>query len=152
MSARERQTLSDELLDEFDASILMLGRLMAARHGEACEGTTVSGPRLLVLRLLDAHGSKAGELASLLGVKAPAVTSLIDGLEKEGLVSREHSADDRRVVLVTLTSEGRTALREAEAVRRRYMRQYLAALTEADVRDLIRIQRTVIRTIFEMDA
>ena len=132
--------------------MLTLGRLMMSRHSEMTAGSPVTGPRLLVLRLLAEGDSKAGDLACRLGVKAPAVSSLIEGLERDGYVAREHGAEDRRVVLVTLTDVGRAVLSEAEAVRRGHMRRYLAALTEEDVRTLIRIQRTLIDSIVEMDA
>ncbi len=144
--------LSDALLDEFDATFLQLGRLMASRHAETCEGVSVTGPRLVALKLLAEHGAKAGELAAQLGVKAPAVSSMIDGLEREGLVTREHATEDRRVVVVTLTEAGVTVLREAEATRREHMRRYLSVLSEDDVRALIRIQRRLIETIPEVDS
>ncbi len=149
---RELSALSDELLDEFDATFLMLGRLMASRHADVCEGVPVTGPRMLVLRALAGDGAKAGEVAAQLGVKAPAATALIDGLERDGLVTREHVAQDRRVVLVKLTEAGRTVLHEAEAARREHMRRYLSALSPEDVRTLIRIQRTLIDTVSETDA
>ncbi len=152
MSSRRHPTppLSDTLLDEFDATFLQLGRLMASRHAaETCEGVAVTGPRLVALRLLAEHGTKAGELATQLGVKAPAMSAMIDGLERDGLVVREHGSDDRRVVVVRLTESGRSALEEAEASRREHMRRYLGALTEDDVRALIRIQRTLIDSISE---
>jgi DNA-binding MarR family transcriptional regulator len=151
-AASAAPALSDALLDEFDASMLMLGRLMMSRHADVCEGIPVTGPRFLVLRLLGDRDFKVGDLASLLGVKAPAMSSIIEGLEREGLVTREHSAEDRRVVLVALTESGRAVLAEAEGVRRAHMRRYLDALTADDVRALIRIQRTLIDTIVAMES
>ena len=35
------------------------------------------------------------------------ITGLIDTLERDGLVKREHTLDDRRMMLVRLTAEGR---------------------------------------------
>jgi DNA-binding MarR family transcriptional regulator len=143
----------DELLDELDSTLMVLGRLMAARHGEQCAGHAVSGPRLVLLKVIAEVGpTKAGDLAAVLGIKAPATTSLVDGLEREGLVVREHDTDDRRVTLVSLTEEGRSLLAEAELVRREHMRRYLSVLSEDDVRSLIRIQRTLIDAIVDQEA
>jgi len=143
----------DALLDELDSTLMMLGRLMTARHGEQCAGHAVSGPRLMLLRVLAEVGpTKAGDLAAVLGIKAPATTSLVDGLEREGLVVRDHDAEDRRVTLVSLTEEGRVLLAEAELVRREHMRSYLSVLSEDDVRSLIRIQRTLIDAIVDHEA
>lgn len=144
---------SDELLDEFDATMLMLGRQMSARHSEHCENTPMTGPRIIALRILsEAGSSKSGDLAALLGIKAPALSALVDGLEREGLVSREHDAQDRRVTRIDLTDEGRAALQVAEQRRREHMRTYLTVLGEDDIRTLIRIQRKLIATMIEQDA
>lgn len=144
---------SDELLDELDATVMMLGRQMAARFGDACEHGVLGGPRLLLLRLLEEHGpTKAGELATSLAIKAPATSSLIDGLERDGLVSRTHDPEDRRVTLVQVTEHGSAALNDAEKVRRDHMRRYLSVLSDDDIRTLIRIQRDLIGAMTEHDA
>lgn len=152
MEAQNNQSSLDELLDELDRTIMMLGRLMSARHsGEECD-ITLAGPRLMLMRVLNELCClKIGDLAGLLGIKAPAATSLIDSLERDGLVAREHDTEDRRVTLVTLTDAGKAALHEAEQVRRDHMRQYMSVLSEEDIRSLIRIQRTLIAAIVEND-
>jgi MarR family 2-MHQ and catechol resistance regulon transcriptional repressor len=48
-----------------------------------------------------------GELASKLLVTGGNVTYVMDRLEQQGLVERERSAEDRRVVRARLTAEGR---------------------------------------------
>jgi len=61
------------------------------------------------VRCLDwlADGPKsAGELAAGTGLSTPATTTLIDRLERKGLVERARDANDRRRVLVKMTSEG----------------------------------------------
>jgi MarR family transcriptional regulator for hemolysin len=71
--------------------------------------------------------AKSGEpmsqraLADLVGVEGPSMVSMLDRLEREGLVTRAPSPTDRRVKLVQLTEAG-TALykqvrKEADAVR-----------------------------------
>jgi MarR family transcriptional regulator for hemolysin len=47
-------------------------------------------------------------LADLVGVEGPSMVSMLDRLEREGLVTREPSATDRRVKLVHLTAAGTT--------------------------------------------
>jgi DNA-binding MarR family transcriptional regulator len=51
------------------------------------------------------------------GVTQPAMTQLISRLEEAGLVRREPSADDGRVVLVAITDQGRTVLAKRRAAR-----------------------------------
>jgi DNA-binding MarR family transcriptional regulator len=48
-----------------------------------------------------------GELAAATGLSAGATTTLIDRLETKGFVRRVRDPDDRRKVLVEMTSDGR---------------------------------------------
>ena len=56
-------------------------------------------------------------LAAREGVTQPAMTQLISRLEDSGLVRREASQEDGRVVLVVITDEGRAVLAQRRAVR-----------------------------------
>ncbi len=51
------------------------------------------------------------------GVTQPAMTQLISRLEESGLVRREASQEDGRVVLVAITDEGRAVLARRRLVR-----------------------------------
>lgn len=137
--------LPDQLLDDLDATVSQLGRLFTARHGELCCEGALSMPQMMALRAIHEHGSvKVGDIAAALGVKAPAASALVDGLEKAGYVDRDHDPDDRRVSLLKLTSVGTYALGEAESERRHYMQRYTQVLTEEDITNLIRIHRKLI--------
>lgn len=56
-------------------------------------------------------------LAAREGVTQPAMTQLITRLEESGLVRREASAEDGRVVLVVITDDGREVLAQRRLVR-----------------------------------
>lgn len=47
------------------------------------------------------------EVGARLIQRVPDVTRLLDRMEKEGLVERTRSAEDRRIVLVSVTPEGK---------------------------------------------
>jgi DNA-binding MarR family transcriptional regulator len=78
-------------------------------------------------------------LAAREGVTQPAMTQLISRLEEAGLVRRESHPEDGRVVLVTITDEGRATLarrRESRAARlaailAQLSPEHLAALSAA---------------------
>lgn len=53
------------------------------------------------------HADTAQGLAALMNMDAGAMTRLIDRLESKGLLARERSQDDRRVVRLRLTAAGR---------------------------------------------
>jgi len=70
-------------------------------------------PRFDLLAQLDKHPEKLtmGELSSLLMVSGGNVTGLAKQLEKEGLITREPLASDRRSYQVGMTPEGREHFR-----------------------------------------
>jgi MarR family transcriptional regulator, organic hydroperoxide resistance regulator len=53
-------------------------------------------------------------LAEAAAVAAPTATRMLDGLDRDGLVTRTPSATDRRCVVVELTPAGREALTRTE--------------------------------------
>ena len=60
---------------------------------------------------------QVGELARCLGVSAAASSKNLDKLERLGLVAREVSREDRRVVLLRATEEGAELVREYERLK-----------------------------------
>ena len=57
--------------------------------------------------LLEQDGLTIGSMSQKRGVDAPAATAFITRMEQNGLVERRHDREDRRVVKVYLTEEGR---------------------------------------------
>ena len=66
----------------------------------------------------------------------PSIVSAIGTLERAGLVTRERSGDDRRLVSVALTAQGRRLVRKAQAVLHRCERALTAGLTKAERRQM----------------
>ena len=60
--------------------------------------------------LQDEDGLTIGSISQIRGIDAPTVTGIIKRLEQSGLVERRHDKEDRRVVKVFLTHEGRDIL------------------------------------------
>lgn len=150
-SLKRTRPISDELLDELSANVIMLGRLFVAQCERANPASPVDGPRLLMLRVLsEASERRAGELARILGIKAPATSSLIESLEREGLVVRTHDDRDRRVTMISITDEGARVLSDAVAPQRELARRLMSSLPEEDVATLVRIQRSLVATMTDM--
>lgn len=102
------------------------------RHLERRElGITPAQSRLL--RTLAHYGSppRMADLAERLEVVPRAVTTLVDGLEANGKVRRVPDPDNRRVIRIELTDDGRAALRELRAARRTAAEEILAPLGDA---------------------
>jgi DNA-binding MarR family transcriptional regulator len=73
------------------------------------------------------------ELASRERVSPPAMTKHVDRLERDGLVQRTQSADDRRRVGLTLTEEGQRVLRRVRSRRTAWLASRLGKLSPAEV-------------------
>lgn len=89
----------------------------------------VTETQFRVLELLsknEAH--KVTDLAEKMGVKPSAVTTMIDRLANNGLVSRRHDDNDRRAVLLSITEEGREVIRKFEEKCRHVINKYLSHL------------------------
>jgi MarR family transcriptional regulator, organic hydroperoxide resistance regulator len=69
----------------------------------------------LIRPLDDSRELPVGELAAAAAVSPPTATRMLDGLERDGIVTREHSHSDRRCVEIQLTPQGRRLLRSERA-------------------------------------
>jgi DNA-binding MarR family transcriptional regulator len=94
-----------------------------------------------VLRILRGEGKPLPclEIASRLITAVPAITGLIDRLEAMGLIARDRSADDRRVVFVAITTAGLDRLNEMDEPLSALHKQLIGHLTRAELRELIRL-------------
>jgi DNA-binding MarR family transcriptional regulator len=69
----------------------------------------MSQGRFIVLMMLNREPGKlfmSSQLAEMCSVTKATMTGLIDGLEREGLVTRQPSQDDRRATFVGLSQKG----------------------------------------------
>jgi DNA-binding MarR family transcriptional regulator len=67
------------------------------------------------------------------GVDAPAATGIITRLEQSGLVERRHDREDRRVVKVYLTDEGRDISRTLVSVVEHFEQSMTRRFSEGDL-------------------
>jgi DNA-binding MarR family transcriptional regulator len=71
-----------------------------------------TSPQWGVLSLLYEHdGQTIGTLSQQRAIDAPTMTGIVKRLEQNGVVERKHDREDRRVVKVYLTDEGRDIMR-----------------------------------------
>src|SRR5262245_782427 len=83
------------------------------------------------------------------------MTQLIQRLERQGLVERNRDPDDKRVVWVGITDEGRQLLARRRATREAELTELLAALPpdeEAALATAVRAALPVIRKLAERRA
>lgn len=73
----------------------------------------LSVPQYSLLRpLLESDELSSGELSNAAGLTPATATHMLDQLVRSGMITRERSADDRRVVITRLTPDGRRHLKD----------------------------------------
>ena len=82
------------------------------------------------------RASTVAELARECQLDAGGMTRLLDRLEAKGLCRRVRSSEDRRVVNLELTPEGREAAKEIPEVLSRVQNAYLAGFSEEEWKTL----------------
>src|SRR3954469_17099965 len=82
------------------------------------------------------HGTTAAELARNCELDAGAMTRTLDRLEAKTLIRRVRSCEDRRVVDLELTAEGRHAAGEIPETLCKVLNDHLRGFTAAEVEQL----------------
>lgn len=86
-------------------------------------------PQLRIMfRLMDEDGVTPGALAERFHVTPSTITGLTDRLARQSLISRREDRDDRRLVRIYLTAEGRRVVGELEAAGRAYLTEVLEGM------------------------
>lgn len=110
---------------EFDAALAAVGG---------------SRPTWLVLLSLKTEGHRTqGELAGAVGIRQPTLSHHLDGLERDGLVRRERTADNRRVQHVTVTEAGEALFLRLRRAAGAFEGRLRAGLDDAEVAELRRL-------------
>jgi DNA-binding MarR family transcriptional regulator len=87
----------------------------------------------IMFMLAGGRSLAAADLAREYGIDASAVTRLIDRLEKRGLITRVRSEEDRRVVRLALTEEGRVLAGKIPAIFTQVLDKLLGGFTPEEV-------------------
>jgi DNA-binding MarR family transcriptional regulator len=98
-----------------------------------------------ILRILRGEGKPLPilEIASRTIAVVPGITGLIDRLEQAGFVQRLRCETDRRVIYVALTDLGIKSLAALDEPLLTLHRKLLGHLTQAEIKELIRVLEKV---------
>lgn len=81
------------------------------------------------------------ELAKILLRSRNSVSQLINGLEKDGLVRRYHTTEDRRTVYVEVTSEGLSFIKARLKVLKSLEEEITSCLDDGELRIIVDLTR-----------
>jgi len=108
----------------------------------------LSVSRFFLLKHLSERGPQsAGELCALLLCDKANVTRLLDGLEREQLVSRDPDQHDGRRTRISLTPAGETRLKQAAEAYRTSVIDRFSSMSDREKSDLNEILNSVKRTL-----
>jgi DNA-binding MarR family transcriptional regulator len=128
--------------EEAYLSLLRTAGALAQRVGRHLREAGLSEPQYNVLRILagaGVAGLPCQEIGERLVTAVPDVTRLVDRLAEAGLVERKRSDEDRRVVRVATTAEGKRLARTLAPDLLGIHRVQLGALSKRDLATLIRL-------------
>ncbi len=97
------------------------------------------------LRSAGPNGRSASAIVEDMTARVPDVTRLVDRLETAGLVTRTRAENDRRIVLVCITSTGERLVSEVEPVLRNLFQRLLGHLDDSELATLSDILTRILR-------
>jgi len=129
---------SVQLMEQFRA-------IAHATHNRTNARMSAAGLSLARFRVLNALQSagriRMNELSAALGVVPRTVTTIVDSLEKEGMVVRQADPADRRATLLELTQQGLSQLRRFRAMHDSAAAELFDVLTATERHQLANLLR-----------
>ncbi|WP_293775891.1 MarR family transcriptional regulator [uncultured Oxalicibacterium sp.] len=98
--------------------------------------TTVGYTVLMVLYGSEDETQRASELSEACSEKPANLTRICDDLEKQGLIQRRFSVEDRRSVVISLTEAGRKHVEDVSPDYWKLLHQTYDGITESDQKKL----------------
>ncbi len=92
---------------------------------------------LLIYQTENRGGLTQAQLGNMMLVNRANITSLIDRMERDGLVVRTAAAGDRRSNLIKMTSKGKKLFKTVEPFYAQQVRQVMSTASAAEQRRLI---------------
>ena len=87
-------------------SLKRIGHMIKHSMGQHFNDMNLTGPQGMMMGILSHDGEmKISDLSEKIGLSNSTVSGIIDRLEKQGLVERIRSLDDRRVVYVKVSND-----------------------------------------------
>lgn len=88
------------------SSLKRVGHMLKSSMGQHFNEMNLTGPQGMMMGILSHDGEmKISDLSEKIGLSNSTVSGIIDRLEKQGLVERTRSNEDRRVVYVNISAE-----------------------------------------------
>jgi len=119
-------------------NILRTGDWLDNRFNRLLREYGLTSSQYNVLRILRGEGKPLPslEIAERTIQIVPAITGLIDRLEKQKLLVRERSAEDRRIIYVEITAKGLALLKQIDEPISELHRRLIGHLSQRELKEL----------------
>ena len=121
--------------EEVILNISVAAHFLQSRTEKLCSKFGITGGQYNVLRILKGvypEGHPRCEIITRMIESSPDITRLIDRLEKQGLVERIRSKEDRRLSLTRITSKGLKVLEKMKPQIDKIQRLFTSNLTDEE--------------------
>lgn len=136
----------DEIYEKPGHLIRRAQQIAVAIFMEECAELDLTPVQYAALVAVREHvGIDATRLASLIAFDRSTIGSVIERLEAKGWITRQGSAEDKRVKLLAITAEGRRLIKRAEATVERAQQRILAPLSPTDRTTLVALLSELVR-------
>lgn len=137
----KKRNAFDSLEQEAALNLIRTADQIENRLGRLLREFGVTMSQYNVLRILRGEGAPLPslEIADRMIRVVPAITGLIDRLEKQELVTRRRCEEDRRIVFVEITSKGMKLLAKIDEPLIECHSTLLGHLSRTDLKELTRL-------------
>ncbi|SRR5579884_3723980 len=142
LKKRLKMSKFESPMQEATLALMVAASELRANIDRVLGEVNLTGEQYNILRILRGAGEQghpSGEIGCRMVDRSPDVTRRIDTLEKEGLVERQRSTDDRRVVTVRITAKGLAALDAINPKLEAFDRKLTARLSSEELCELARL-------------
>jgi len=142
LKKRLKQKKEMPLREEVELNIRVASALMEGNLDSMISQFGITGAQYNVLRILKGvypEGHPRCEIAKRMIDKAPDITRLIDRLEKQELVKRDRTKEDRRMSITRITARGLKLMDEIAPFVEETHKEITKNLTNDECRELSRL-------------
>lgn len=137
--------IDNEVIDKFNHMLIPLCRHMAEMLNKDLKGG-INLTQLLIMKYIVVGVMNTKDIAENLNLSAAAISKMVDQLCEKGYVKRERTSEDRRVVTLINTEQGKEILKCNNEAHREALKGFIAYL---DVNNGIEAFESTIKSLYE---
>ena len=149
MNESDRKKLG-EITDDFMDSILVFSRRLG-KDAPHPGGRQFDPSRFVLKKVHELGPVRMSEIGRHMEISKPYMTALVNKLIREGLAERVLDPDDRRVVMIRITDDGRNVLSEFTRIARETVIRKLSSLDSEDISSLHQSMKSIRKIISKLD-